>query len=214
MSETEPKRLYRSRRDRMISGVCAGVAEYFNLDPAIVRIVWVLACLFGGAGVILYLAAMLIIPLNPQPTELKKKQRNSDAKALIGGLLIVLGAIIFAGHWGCALTPWVWGFAWGILGPIILILAGLALIFLHRKTDVSSAPEGVKRLSRRVQGRMFLGVASGTADYFNLDPTIARLAWIALFFITSGVGILIYFVLYFILPEKDHHLKTEETKNA
>ena len=101
MSETDPKRLYRSHRDRMIAGVCGGVAEYFNIDPAIVRIIWVLSCFTGGIGIILYLAALVIVPLNPEQSEAKKKEPSRDSKALIGALLIVLGIIIFAGRWGC-----------------------------------------------------------------------------------------------------------------
>ena len=56
------KRLYRSREDRMISGVCGGIAEYFKIDPTLVRVITVaLALLFGG-GLIAYLLAWLIMP--------------------------------------------------------------------------------------------------------------------------------------------------------
>lgn len=57
----EPKKLYRSRDNRMLSGVCAGVGEYINLDPTIVRLLW---ALFGitGFGIVAYIAAAIIIP--------------------------------------------------------------------------------------------------------------------------------------------------------
>ena len=57
------KRLYRSRSQRMICGVCGGVAEYFNIDPTLVRLGWVLvaACSFG-TGIIAYFVAAIIMP--------------------------------------------------------------------------------------------------------------------------------------------------------
>lgn len=60
------KRLYRSNRDRKICGVCGGIAEYFALDPTIVRLVWAIVTLIGVLpGVIAYIIAAIIIPQNP-----------------------------------------------------------------------------------------------------------------------------------------------------
>lgn len=57
----EPKRLYRSRSNRMICGVCGGIAEYFNIDPTIVRLL-VAALGFTGSGFLIYIIAAIIIP--------------------------------------------------------------------------------------------------------------------------------------------------------
>lgn len=57
----EKKRLTRSD-DKMIGGVCAGLAEYLDIDPTIVRIVWVLMVLFAGLGILLYVILWLIMP--------------------------------------------------------------------------------------------------------------------------------------------------------
>ena len=59
------KSLYRSQSSRMIAGVCGGVAEYFNIDPTIVRILWVVFSLFVPAGIIAYLAGAFIITEKP-----------------------------------------------------------------------------------------------------------------------------------------------------
>lgn len=56
------KKLYRSRTDRKLAGVCAGLAEYFEVDPTIVRILFVLLALAGGPGLIFYIILALIIP--------------------------------------------------------------------------------------------------------------------------------------------------------
>lgn len=59
----EPKRLYRSQTDRKICGVCGGIAEYFNIDPTLVRLGGVLlACVSFGTGVLAYFVAAVIIP--------------------------------------------------------------------------------------------------------------------------------------------------------
>ncbi len=59
------KRLYRSRSDQMIAGVCAGIAEYFNSDPSLIRILWLFFTLAGGSGIIAYIIAWIIIPEAP-----------------------------------------------------------------------------------------------------------------------------------------------------
>ena len=56
------KKLYKSRKNKMIGGVCGGLAEYFNWDPTIVRIVAALLCLLRGAGFIVYLIACIVMP--------------------------------------------------------------------------------------------------------------------------------------------------------
>ena len=56
------KRLYRSESSRMLCGVCAGMAEYFNLDPTLIRLAWALFCILGGSGVLAYILAAIIIP--------------------------------------------------------------------------------------------------------------------------------------------------------
>jgi phage shock protein PspC (stress-responsive transcriptional regulator) len=59
------KRLYRSRTKRIIAGVCGGIAEYFNIDPTIVRLLWLLLTLSGGTGLVVYILAWVIIPEEP-----------------------------------------------------------------------------------------------------------------------------------------------------
>ena len=59
------KKLYKSRDNRMISGVCAGIAEYFNMDPTIIRLAWVLFSLLGGSGGLGYIIAAIVIPEYP-----------------------------------------------------------------------------------------------------------------------------------------------------
>jgi phage shock protein C len=59
------KKLMRPIVDRKIAGVCAGVAEYFDLDVTLVRVLWLLLAIFGGGGVIAYLVAWVLMPSEP-----------------------------------------------------------------------------------------------------------------------------------------------------
>lgn len=56
------KKLYKSSVNRRLCGVCGGIAEYFNIDPTLVRLVWVIITLMGGAGILAYIIAAIIIP--------------------------------------------------------------------------------------------------------------------------------------------------------
>lgn len=58
----EPKRLYKSNTDKKIAGVCGGVAEYLNIDPTLVRLLWVFSVVFAGGGILLYIIAMFLMP--------------------------------------------------------------------------------------------------------------------------------------------------------
>lgn len=60
------RRLYKSNENKMIDGVCGGLAEYFDIDPTLVRLGWVLFCALGGSGFLAYIIAAIIIPRNPQ----------------------------------------------------------------------------------------------------------------------------------------------------
>jgi len=60
-----PKKLMRSRRDKKIGGVCAGLADYFDLDPTIVRVIWFLAVFFAGTGFLVYMVLWVVLPLAP-----------------------------------------------------------------------------------------------------------------------------------------------------
>jgi phage shock protein C len=58
----EVKRLTRSRRNRQLAGVCGGLAEYFGVDPTLIRVAFVLVTIFAGTGLLLYIILALVIP--------------------------------------------------------------------------------------------------------------------------------------------------------
>ena len=59
------KKLYKSNQNKMIDGVCGGIAECFGIDPTVVRLIWALFSLMGGSGILAYIIAAIIIPRSP-----------------------------------------------------------------------------------------------------------------------------------------------------
>lgn len=58
-------KLYRSKKSRIIAGVCGGIGEYFKVDPTLIRLLWLLISIMGGSGIVAYIIAWIIIPEEP-----------------------------------------------------------------------------------------------------------------------------------------------------
>lgn len=105
------KRLYKSRKDKVISGICGGIGEYFGIDPVLIRVIAVLLFFFGGVGVIAYIVGMIIIPAEPlqadnnEKEEIEKKEapkekepseyKHTDTGALIIGIVFLIAGFMF-----------------------------------------------------------------------------------------------------------------------
>ncbi len=117
-----PRRLLRTRDDRVLGGVCSGLARYFNIDPLIVRIAAVALIFVGGFAVIAYLAALLLVP-EDDGTGHPVAGKPGRLSTIVGAVVIVLaGVALLDGHWGV-------GFGWifGALAPTVLIVTILAI---------------------------------------------------------------------------------------
>jgi phage shock protein PspC (stress-responsive transcriptional regulator) len=115
-----PRRLYRSRSDRVISGVCGGLARYLNVDPVIVRVAAVALVFAGGAGLLLYAAAFLLVPNEGEGGGPGDAPRRAFVIAGVIALCIALGALL-PFRWG-----W-WDDGWGLLPLGFVALAGLVV---------------------------------------------------------------------------------------
>ena len=81
----EPRRLYRAENDKILGGVCAGLANYLKIDPAIMRIIFVLMLFGGGAGFLLYIILWVVLPTRSLPANARKRlYRNSDDRVIAG----------------------------------------------------------------------------------------------------------------------------------
>ena len=72
------RKLYRSRKESMIWGVCGGLAQHFNTDPTIIRLIFILTIFFGGVGILAYIIPAIVVPLeNSQTTEPRETIREN-----------------------------------------------------------------------------------------------------------------------------------------
>ncbi|MBN2900076.1 MAG: PspC domain-containing protein [Clostridia bacterium] len=135
------RRLYRSRRNAVLGGVCGGMGEYFDIDPVLVRIIWLIA-LFSGVGLVAYLACWLVIPQRPAQETIQKNtpyedgyydesyhqesgERKQKTKLLLGAALIIMGSFSLMQRF----MPW---FDFDLIWPMLLILGGFYLIYREK----------------------------------------------------------------------------------
>lgn len=116
---TQP-RLYRSTTDRAIAGVCGGLARYFRLDPALVRILFLVFALAGGASILLYIVLWIAVPSDGGAPVAGGAGIGNET---VAAALIAIGALWLLANLGAfALVEW--RYAW----PIVLIALGAALL--------------------------------------------------------------------------------------
>jgi len=137
------KRLYRSKNDKIIAGVCGGIAEHFAIDPVWVRLVAVLLVFADGIGILLYIIGWILIPPNPNQKDTKKtkveeavekvgakaqksekkvdKKDSETATMVLGAIILVVGlGLLFQNFF-----PW---FSFEVMWPAALIALGLFLL--------------------------------------------------------------------------------------
>ena len=112
--DKEVKKIYRSQQDKIIAGVCGGIGEYFNIDPVWIRLLAILLVLVDLVGIILYVAAWIIIPKNPHQkdkgstiaeqtvADARKNLKNNkreEKRILLGIILIAIGILMVVQDW-------------------------------------------------------------------------------------------------------------------
>ena len=150
------KKLYRSKKNCVIGGVCGGIAEYFDIDTTLVRLLAILIFFLGGSGIIAYIIGWIIIPQNLNgnaednsenegENEGKIKKRADKAVKKIEENLpeerskgnsernknIILGiflTVVGLIFMGTTLFPWITWIAWGAFWPVIIIVVGLVIM--------------------------------------------------------------------------------------
>lgn len=211
------KRLYKSRTDRVIAGVCGGVGEYFEIDPVLIRIIWVVLSLLGGSGIIAYLIGIIIIPEAPETVEAgrdveQKKPSRATNQTVWGIILITIGLVVLLSQFDIFryFSHRFWYISWGVIFPVFLIILGGIILFRRRPGEASETEGKAERnrfdlsgLVRLRKERKLAGVCAGVAYYLKIDPTIVRLLWVIGIFATGGIAVLLYIILAIIMPESD-----------
>lgn len=224
------QRLYRSRINKVFAGVCGGMAEYFDVDPVIIRIIFVLLVFFGGSGIFLYIAAIIIIPQKPyspadfeQPTGTSTERppsSGSNARNWFGYILVIAGGLILMGNLGVFDVFDRFDNVFEFVFPVLLILLGMAIIYYRQSQPVSATPDGdahqsgeqtdnqertqasgtYRQFRRSFTDKKIAGVCGGLARYFDIDPSIIRMLYVVLCLASFGAGLILYIVLALVVP--------------
>ncbi len=135
------KHLYRSSTHRVIGGVAGGLGEYLDVDPVLLRILFVVAFLAGGVGIVAYIIAWIIIPeqprenamsmppdpqqtnIPPQPQQPPKYDEGHRRGSIVGGLVLLVLGLLFLGQ---NFLP---DFNFGDWWPLILVAIGAGLLY-------------------------------------------------------------------------------------
>lgn len=146
------RRLYRCRHDRQLAGVAGGMAEYFDIDPTVVRVLWILSVFFGGFSLLLYLVLAVIIPLEPLPAAAgavhgaiptaddDATHVATDPAALTSTWAVPAGSVPAAGHQHRARGDGRLGLAVGVLLVVFGSIALVGPLFPGWLTGVALGP--------------------------------------------------------------------------
>ena len=151
----------RSRSDRMVAGVCGGLADYFDIPPAFYRVGFVVLTLLGGAGILIYAAAALVLPDEGREDSVATavlRSRRDRPWPLIGLALVGVAIVSLLAR----ATVWPHGDAW-----LLLLIAGGAILWITRQGGgavATSDPSALAREDSRRMRRVFKGlvIALGT----------------------------------------------------
>lgn len=215
---TAEKRLRKSRTDRMVDGVCGGIGAYFGIDATLVRVAFVLLVFVGGAGLLLYLAGMILMPVEPYPfgagTAAPPVRR--DSTKFWGFLLIGLGIFWMLANIGVSFWHGWWSMDWQVILAVLLIGAGLMLVLGRRSAPIplpatdagdgqeppTPVPPAARKLYRSRMDRKLFGVCGGLGSYFGVDSTLVRLIFVLTVLASHGLGLLAYLLLAILVPDE------------
>jgi len=155
------KRLYKSRKNKFFAGVCGGIAEYFNVDPVIIRLIFILLFFLKGSAILAYIIGMIVMPSAPEgsenesqpgPKSESKKEKEEapsysfDPKGalILGIVLIFLGLYFMMGNFHIFHRYYLWlnhNF-WDFFIPGVLVLVGGAMIYRGMEKNKSDDNNG------------------------------------------------------------------------
>lgn len=221
-----PSRLYRSYKSKIIMGVCGGMGEYFNVDPVVFRLLFILSLLLGGWGVLVYVLVSILVPYDPDElaarwkTEDRQHAESEDKKdnsrMIMGAFLILLGLFTFLKTTGLMRYFSFFGLTNEILIPFILVAMGILLIYRFNylsRQDSSEEDEEKpvpEQLYRSNDNRLAAGVCGGLGAYLSADANLIRFIWLVLTFTTLGAGLILYIMFALFVPKEKEAVTIEE----
>ncbi len=184
------KKLAKSNSGKIIAGVCAGIADYLEVEAFWVRLIFILLALPAGLGILLYFLAVLFLPKGKADVI----NVNFDFNYLIGLTLIFLsGALLFLE------SPLLNFVNWFALPPEALISLSLITIGIFYIVKALALTNKGNLTTPNFNQKKFLGVNLFLAKYSGLSVHALRMFWVIFSFVTFGFGILVYLLVYFLI---------------
>jgi phage shock protein PspC (stress-responsive transcriptional regulator) len=208
-TDTDLKRLRRSRSNRVLAGVSGGLGEYFELHPAVFRVSFVVLTLLGGAGILIYLAAALVMPDEGREDSIATaalRGRRDRPWRLIGlGLIVAAGAAVLS-----EVSLWPHGDAWAFLlvaGAVILWLTHYGVADDGATAAAPPAEDGPR--PRRLWRRLAIAFAAVVALVLLLGALVAAVFDVQL---RNGVGERTYALVHSEDLRSEYHLGLGELR--
>jgi phage shock protein C len=156
----KPKTLYRSKTNRIVFGICGGLGEYFDIDPVIFRIIFIVLTFSAGSGILIYLILAFLIPKNPSSAPVENKTEPIDVKdraqglvaelkdlkgsqdlnrfgtlrILLGLLIVIIGFCLLAQNLGFIPRYYFYLYRLFNFWPVLIVIAGLSLFLSGTRT--------------------------------------------------------------------------------
>lgn len=195
------KKLYRSGINKIFTGVCGGLGEFFNIDPIIFRLFFIISLLVGAWGIVIYIILSFVIPNSP----LKENQIFNDPnfaysklQTMTGTFILLLGIYLLVQDIGLLNYFSFFGFRHQVIIRAILIIAFIMFIVQYDINFDESSTDII--FIRSGKNKVISGVCSGLGSYFNMDVYIIRTVFIICTILTLGISLIIYLLFAVLVP--------------
>lgn len=205
-SSYRTSKLTRSKDDFILTGTCGGVAKYLKIDPVFLRILLILSIFFGGWGIVVYVVASFLLPPDQSSQEIsseeKQKIKRINNRTFLGGILLFVGLYIMISNLGLIFYVSPFNLSRDFIIPLFALLISLYLV-VHRKQIENEGQSNLpEKLSCSLNDKKFFGICGGFALYLGVDVLIIRILWILVTYVTAGIGLLVYMLLFIILKSE------------
>jgi phage shock protein PspC (stress-responsive transcriptional regulator) len=197
------------------------MAEYFKVDPTVVRVLWVLSVFAGGLGLLAYAASWILVPENREGIRSSERsasqQQETRAASPVqqnlfwGVVLVLMGSVMFLDDMEFLRLRWLVRTIPGdVVWPMLLIASGAVLVASARPDSPprsGTAPEAeAGRSFRRVHSRRKVwGVCAGLGEMLGVDVSIVRLLWVLVTFVSVPVGVVTYVMVGLLAADEFGH---------
>lgn len=201
------KKFSRSKNNVIITGVCAGIAEYLRTDPANIRVIALLTLLFGGWSIVAYLIAASLIPVDKNSVPLSQSElislRKENFKTVVSGLLMLFGFYFAFTIIGVAGSSRIFILPNDFIFPLAAFVTGIYfLIIKPSQTELTLAVPPENLFKSRINKKL-TGVCGGLAKYTGIDATVLRIIFILATLLTLGIFAVLYLIIIILIPYEE-----------